>query len=119
MSREYPLVSEVYAEGDKLLWTTQKQYEEAVKKRINAENEHSNAMAIYRDKLGQEILRLKDNKTPVSILKDLAKSEVRHFFITEIKAKSLVSQCYMECEYLLERINSIKKIMKEKPGSFN
>lgn len=115
----YPTFEQLYADGPNMLWVTQKSYEDAMKERIKAKKEHGNKKALYAESMRLSTIQLKNSGTPVSGIKEIARAESVKEELEEIKAESELSQCDMKAEYLLERIQTIKKIMGEKPTNFN
>lgn len=115
----YPTFEELYADGPRKLWETQKSYEIAMHDRIKAKKEHGDKKALYAESMRLSTIQLKNDGTPVSGIKELARAEAVKEEIAEIKAESELSQCTMRADYLLERIQTIKKIMGEKPTNFN
>ena len=115
----FPTIADVYAKGPKLLWVTQSQYEQATKKRINANTEHTKANVIYKTAVRLAIKKLRKEGVAATAVKEIAKAECHEEEIAEINAKSELEKITIECEYLCERIQSLKKIMNENPNHYN
>ena len=115
----YPTLAELKANSDKLLWITQEQYENAVKERINAQSALGDAKAIYIDKFRESMAKTRKNGIAVTAVRDIAKSECGEWEKAEILAESEYHKARMKCDYLHERIQTIKKIMSENEGRFN
>jgi hypothetical protein len=115
----FPTLQELVSNIDAKLWVTQDQYEQAIKRQINARKKKGDMEAVYLDSLRGHTLSLKEKKEPVSIIKEMARANARKEETDFILAESELSQCYMECNYLHERIQTIKRIKNEKMGSFN
>jgi len=116
---KFPTIAEVYAKGPALLWVTQGQYEQATKKRINANTEYTKANVLYKTAVRIAIKKLRTEGVAPTAVKEIAKAESHEEEIAEINSKSELDKITIECEYLCERIQSLKKIMNENPNHYN
>jgi ferric iron reductase protein FhuF len=96
------------------LFETQKLYEQAIQKYIKFRENHIERQIAYDEKIANEIVKLKNENLPVTIIKELAKKESQKEYRELELAESQKKRYTKWIEAFESRINMIKYLMRRK-----
>lgn len=116
---KFPLLSELYAKSDAMLWQTQRDLENTIRNRISSrecwlldkmsyENEYLNAME-----------KCKIKGEPVTLTKEKAQKECFEMYSKMCASENVKKKFDAFIKLYTERINTIKAILKIEMGKIN
>lgn len=117
MIENYPTIEQLHATSDRILWKTNEQFQEQNIILQNAGSAYTDAKILYESKYAIEIEILKNSGQPISIIKELAKKSCFEEYANMVQLERKKKNARIGVEYLLERINSIKQIIKIKTST--
>ena len=82
-------ITELVANSDKILWSSQQELENIVKQSFNARQLYTDARYTYEILYAQKCKELKIRKEPVTIIKEIAKYECREEYKEMIDCENI------------------------------
>ncbi len=112
-------LTELYAKVDSELWNTQENYEDMIKKCVEARTNYINCVLEYEKAIADKIRQLYNKDTKVTVVKEIAKFECIELYSKMLHAENVYKKYKIVRDGCIERINTIKFLSRLKFGMIN